>query len=143
MRDDAGWLGALLAVTLIGWALQPAEHAPPSHVPVQASTTFRDELPLDRFDFPLPESCRLNGRLTRLAGSQSSRTVGRFACPLPPRAAAAWFRDHLPGRVDVLGLDGREGYAATVSQTTATRRATVRVTPAGRGSELFVVLRDG
>jgi len=138
MHDDAGWLGALLAVTLFGWALQPTEHTPTAHVPVQDTTAFRNDLPIGQLDFPLPDGTEPSGRISRQSGTHGDRTVGRFRCPLPPPETIAWFRQRLPGRLDVLERDGE----ATVHQTASDRRSTIRVVPAGGGSELFLVVRD-
>jgi len=142
MRDDAGWLGALLAVTLIGWALQPAEPLRSAHVPVQDTTAFQNELPPAQLGFPLPEGSRPSGRITRQTGTRGSRTVGRFTCPLAPAAAITFFRAHLPGRLDVIARTTASGPEATLHQTTADRRSTVRILPDSPGSELFLVIRD-
>ncbi len=144
-RARAGWLGWLLGATLVGWAWLPNPAVSPSApVVVRDATTFRDDLQPGEFGFPLPPNTRPAGRLSRQSGSRGTRTIGRFTSPLAPRAVGDFYRQQLPGRVEVIARGEGPGLQVTVHQTTRDRLSTVRASPAagGAGSTLYVVVRD-
>lgn len=144
-RARAGWLGWLLGATFVGWAWLPSsEVTPAAPVAVRDTTTFRDDLDPAEFGFPLPPNTQPAGRLSRQTGSRGSRTIGRFTSPLAPRAVGDFYRQQLPGRVEVIARGEGAGLEVTVHQTTRDRLSTVRASPAaeGVGSTLYVVVRD-
>lgn len=142
MRDAAAIVGLLLAMTLIGWCLQPGpEPAAPAPVVVRDPAAVVEDITPAELGVPLPAGARMVGRVVRRRDEHGAMANGLLHVPVGAARVAEFYRRTLPHAEVRTSLGKVEGRAVFLVQDGA-RRVTVRVGPEGQGARVLIVVQE-
>lgn len=142
MRDAAAMVGLLLAMTLIGWCLQPgAEQAAPAPVVVRDPVAVVEDISPAELGVPLPAGARVVGRVARRRDEHGAMANGLFHVPGAAAGVAEFYRRAWP-QAEVRTSPGEDEGRAIFLIHDGARRLTVRVGPEGQGARVMIVVQE-